>query len=107
MAVVIIGLIFSSFFAAVGTTAALSASHRNLVSADTVLRDSAEAVKAAVRANCPTSTSFTTTTLATEPAASSSTNQCPVDATHVRQVDLSYTTLGGANEKLSIEIRTP
>src|SRR2546429_5516867 len=49
MAVVLIGVIFSAFVIALETNSTASTTHRNLVTADAVLRDYAEATKQAVR----------------------------------------------------------
>src|SRR5438445_9447922 len=90
ISVVILGLVVGAFFSSIITTTTASTTHRNLVTADAVLRDYAEATKSAVRIDCPTHTTFTTTTIPGY-SASSSTNQCPVDLTHVRQVDITAT----------------
>ena len=49
IALVIIGGVVSAFFAAYGTSATASSAHRDLVTADSVLRGYAEATKDAVR----------------------------------------------------------
>lgn len=52
MAIVILGVVVSSLLAALGTAALSSKAHRDLTTADTVLRSYAEATKAAVRHDC-------------------------------------------------------
>ena len=49
IAIVVIGIVFGSFFAAISTSSAASTTHRRLVTADAALRDFAEATKSAVR----------------------------------------------------------
>ena len=79
MALVIIGLVVSAYFATFSTQASGSSLQRNLVTADGLLRNYAEATKSAVRANCGTSPTFTPTmpTLPTGFSVSASTNACP------------------------------
>ena len=61
IAVVLIGVIFSAFMIALETAQTASTRHRNLVTADALLRDYAEGAKAASpTAQCPTSTTYTT-----------------------------------------------
>lgn len=52
IAIVIMGVVFSALFAALGTVAYSSKSHRELTTADTVMRSYAEATKEAVRTDC-------------------------------------------------------
>ena len=89
MALVIIGLIVSAYFATFSTQGSGTAAQRNLVTADGLLRDSAEATKSAVRTDCANSTTFTTTTTSLPGfSVASSTNQCP-SATATVQVDIA------------------
>ncbi len=89
MALVIIGLIVSAFFATFSTQGSGTAAQRNLVTADGLLRDYAEATKSAVRMDCGSSTTFTTTTsLPTGFRVASSTDQCP-SVTSARKVDIA------------------
>jgi prepilin-type N-terminal cleavage/methylation domain-containing protein len=107
IALVVIGLVFSAYFATFSTQGSASTSHRDLVTADGILRNYAEATKSAARLNCTTSTTFTTTTtsLPSGWSVSGSTNQCPVDVSHVRQVDVTVTMPNGKNRSLSVDIR--
>src|SRR5438132_8789326 len=68
MALVIIGLVVSAYFATYSTSALGSTSHRDLVTADGLLRRYAETIKGAVRHDCASSTTYTTTTSTTIPA---------------------------------------
>ena len=52
IALVVIGLVVTAYFATFTTSAQVSKQHRDLVRADEVLRDYAEAVKRAVRDDC-------------------------------------------------------
>src|SRR5439155_12429460 len=52
IAIVILGAVVSALLAALATAAISSKSHRDLVTADAVLRDYAESTKSAVRASC-------------------------------------------------------
>ncbi len=91
MALIVIGLVVSAYFATFSTQSSGSTAQRNLVTADGLLRGYAEATKSAVRSDCPSSTTFTTTTTSL-PAGfgvASSTNQCPQDASTPRQVDIA------------------
>ncbi len=107
MAIVIIGLVVSAYFATFSTQASGSSLQRNLVTADGLLRSYAEATKSAVRANCATSTTFTTTTpsLPSGFSASANTNQCPATVSDVKQVDLTVRTPNGVTRALTIDVR--
>jgi type II secretory pathway pseudopilin PulG len=52
IAIVVIGIVFSGFFAAYSTAAKTSTTHRTAAQADALLRNAAEATKAAVRDQC-------------------------------------------------------
>jgi len=52
IALVLIGLVFSAFFATYATQGSGSTAHRTLVTADGVLRAYAEATKSAIREQC-------------------------------------------------------
>src|SRR5439155_8364626 len=61
MALVIIGLVVSAYFATYSTSALGSTSQRDLVTADGLLRRYAETIKAGIRHDCaPTAPSYTT-----------------------------------------------
>jgi prepilin-type N-terminal cleavage/methylation domain-containing protein len=113
--VVIIGIVVGAFFAAISTGSTASAAHRNYVTADALLRDYAESAKSAARADCPTSTTYTTTTTSL-PAGFSMTNGagfvgtdgvCPDDTSSVREAELTVTLPDGATKTLQIDLRTP
>jgi type II secretory pathway pseudopilin PulG len=103
-AIVIIGIIVSVFFSALVTSSTASRTHRDLVSADTVLRDYAEATKAAVRADCTASGSHYTVgytpadtnfVVGSTPSMSSPGPLCPV-VTAVQPEHLTVTWGGGS-----------
>src|SRR5438309_11496619 len=92
MALVVIGLIVSAYFATFSTQGSGTAAQRNLVTADGLLRDYAEATKSAVRTDCGGSATFTTTTTSVPGfQVASSTDQCPSSATSSR-VDIAVGT---------------
>jgi prepilin-type N-terminal cleavage/methylation domain-containing protein len=121
MALVIIGLIFSAYFftfynQGIGTTA-----QRNLVTADAVLRDYAEATKQAVRdkpcTGDPTvvfTVGYTPPALsginviATMPASSNPPNLTCPSLNNVNEVDIDATLPNGTtHEQMKIDVRTP
>jgi type II secretory pathway pseudopilin PulG len=55
IAIVVIGIVTSAIVAAIATSENGSSAHRRLVTADTVLRNWAEAAKTAVRTSCSSS----------------------------------------------------
>src|SRR5262245_7068077 len=59
IAVVVIGIVFSGFFAAYSTAAKASSTQRVAAQADALLRNAAEATKNAVRDQCADSTAST------------------------------------------------
>jgi len=110
MALVIVGLVVSAYFATYSTSALASTSQRDLVTADRLLRGNAEAIKGAIRDDCATSTTYTTTT-STIPAnfsvtVSPSAQVCP-SATAVQQVAIAVGLPNGATKSLHIEVRSP
>jgi len=122
MAVVLIGLIFSGFATALATSSTASAEHRNLVTADALLRDYAEGAKAAARAQCPTSRTYTTTTttlptgfsVANGNGFSGTNGLCPTDTASVQEADLTVclhappcTPPSGVTKSLAFDVRTP
>ena len=68
MALVIIGLVVSAYFATYSASALGSTSQRDLVTADGLLRRYAESIKGAIRHDCASSTTYTTSTSTTIPA---------------------------------------
>jgi type II secretory pathway pseudopilin PulG len=53
LTIVIIGIAVTALLAGLGTAASASKQHRDLATADTVMRSYAEATKSAVRQHCP------------------------------------------------------
>jgi prepilin-type N-terminal cleavage/methylation domain-containing protein len=115
LAIVIIGVVFSAFFFAMSTGSKASAAQRDFVTADALLRNYAEAAKSAVRADCPTSTTYTTTTTSV-PTGFTLTNTagfvgtdgtCPTDTSSVQKAALTVTLPNGATKSLEIDVRTP
>jgi Tfp pilus assembly protein PilE len=115
-AVVVIGLVVSAFFASFTTATRASSTHRDLVTADAVLRNYAEAIKGAARDTVngcgkASPTTFTASyappagfTVAANPSVSAQT--CP--AVNSTQVELLTVTLpNGKTKSLTIEVRTP
>jgi prepilin-type N-terminal cleavage/methylation domain-containing protein len=115
IAVVIIGAIFAAFFAAISTSSSTSAAHRDFVTADALLRDYAEAAKAAARADCPTSATYTTTTTSLPTGFTVSNGEgfvgtdgiCPGGPTSVQRAALLVTMPNGVTKSLEIDVRAP
>ncbi|MGZ6965723.1 MAG: type IV pilus modification PilV family protein, partial [Acidimicrobiia bacterium] len=111
-AIVVIGLVVSALLAAIVTNQNGSASHRDLVTADHVLRNYAENVKQVVRTSCTApgvtwSPSYTAPSGYTINTLSSGVRTCPA-LTAIQQVDLSVALPNGTTTKtLSIAVRTP
>jgi type II secretory pathway pseudopilin PulG len=120
IAIVLIGLIASSLFYAFSTSASRSTTQQDLVTADGVLRDYAESVKAAVRntnVGCgkPNPTTYTAPytptdarfTVSSSPDDLSQPQSCP-PVTSVRAETLTVTMPNGEGSKtLAIDLRTP
>ena len=110
-AIVIIGAITSALLAAIVTNENGTVSHRNLVTADHVLRNYAENVKQTVRASCSApggtwTSSYSAPTGYTINSLSAGERTCPA-LTSVQQVDLSVTLPNGTTTKsLKIAVRT-
>jgi type II secretory pathway pseudopilin PulG len=109
-AIVVIGLVVSAITAAISTSENGSAAHRQLVTADTVMRDYAEAVKQAVRSTCTSAGgtwstgSFTPVTGYT--ATTPSSHTCP-DVTTTAVVRLDVGLPNGGTKSMDIAVRTP
>ena len=110
ISIVVIGLVVSAVVAAISTSENGSASHRELVTADTVMRNYAEAVKQAVRSTCTSSggtwstSSFSQT--AGYPASTPSSHTCPgVTTTAVATVNVGLP--NGTTKTMDIAVRTP
>ncbi len=110
IALVILGGLVSTLLAALATASQGSKAHRDLVTADAVLRDYAEAAKAAVKTSCAGAggtasysvsytppNGFTVSALGTQP--------CPAP-TATSELDLSVTLPNGAVRTLSILVRS-
>ena len=117
MAVVLIGFVFSAFFATYSTAAKASATQRNAAQVDAILRNAAEATKNAVRVGCASATASTPgATYATPPpppppfslsVTSSPPGQtCPAVGS-LQHVTFSVSAPGAVPSKLTIELRTP
>jgi type II secretory pathway pseudopilin PulG len=108
IAMIVIGLVVSAIVAAISTSENGSASHRDLVTADNVLRNYAESVKAAVRNSCPAGSTWSTSY--TPPAgyavSLSGSSTCPA-VTTAGNVALQVTLPNGTVKTLSIAVRTP
>lgn len=117
LSLVIIGIIVSAFFAAIATTSNASKTHRDLVSADAMLRDSAELTKTAVRRDCSNGNTYSVTYSSLPPRtgftypADVTNRPCPPltgdPATQVPTVTLVVTTPGAHTKSLAIMVRTP
>jgi Tfp pilus assembly protein PilE len=111
MALVIIGLVVSAYFATYSTSALASTSQRDLVTADGLLRHYAETIKGAVRHDCASSTTYTTTSTSTTipsnflVTVSPATQNCP--AATVQPVVISVKLPNGTTRSLSTEVRSP
>lgn len=121
MALVIIGLIVSAYFATFSTEGSGTAAQRNLVTADAVLRNYAEATKQAVRDRPCTgdpTVAFTVNytppagsginVTATMPASSNPPNLTCPSLNSVNEVDIDATLPNGTTHKqMKIDVRTP
>lgn len=111
-AIVVIGLVVSGVVAAISTSENGSATHRQLVTGDTVMRNYAEAVKTAVRTSC-TSSGATWTATYPPPGIPSgysvnalSAQSCP-GVTSTSPVALQVRQPNGVNKSMNIVVRTP
>jgi type II secretory pathway pseudopilin PulG len=108
LALVVLGLVVSSLLAALATSSTASKHHRDLTTADALLRDYAEAAKDAVR-SCPDSGTFTVT----PPSAPSSftvtslgAQTCPA-TNSTSTLHLTVTLPSGTVKDLDVAVRTP
>ena len=112
IALMILGVVVGAFFATVATTASAAKAHRDLVTADAVLRDYAEAAKQGARDFClPSNTGTSFPVSYTPPAGSGITvtatgTTCPAPTT-VNRVDITAQLGNGTTKMLSINVRTP
>jgi prepilin-type N-terminal cleavage/methylation domain-containing protein len=116
IALVIIGLVVGAFFASFTTASAASTQQRNLVTADGILRNYAEAVKTAVRDSCNNFATYTPAytspdaTFVLSPDPTTPQTCPPVSgplAQQVPTVHLSVTLPSGTTKSLDIAVRTP
>ena len=116
IALVIIGLVVGAFFASFTTASSASTQQHNLVTADGILRNYAEAVKTAVRDSCNSFATYTPAYSSPDPSFvlgpdPTAPQTCPPVNGPVTQqvptVTLSVTLPGGATKSLDIAVRTP
>jgi type II secretory pathway pseudopilin PulG len=110
-AIVVIGIVVSAVVAAINTSENGSTAHRQLVTADTVMRDWAEAAKQAVRTSCTSSGGTWTATYPGSPPGGYSINAlsgqtCPA-VTTTAQVPIQVTLPNGSTKSMTIVVRTP
>ena len=111
-AIIVIGLVVSAVVAAINTSENGSSAHRDLVKADNVLRNYAEAVKTAVRSTCtPSGGTWTATYPGTMPAGGFSVNTlagqpCP-NVTTTGAVTVRVTLPNSSTKSMSLVVRTP
>jgi prepilin-type N-terminal cleavage/methylation domain-containing protein len=109
IALVIIGGVVSAFFAAYGTSATASSAHRDLVTADAVIRGYAEETKDAVR-SCVAGGEYTVMYapregFSVDPAPGTA-RPCPPPESPER-ILLTITLPNGQERELEIVVRTP
>jgi type II secretory pathway pseudopilin PulG len=116
ISLVIIGLVVGAYFATITTTTTAASSHRDLVTADAVLRDSAELTKSKVRHDCSTQSTYDVDysglgNTNVSPPASVFNQPCPPTkdsiAAQVPVVNLTVTLPHGRTKSLDIMVRTP
>jgi type II secretory pathway pseudopilin PulG len=112
IALVILGFIVSAYLASLATASTSSKTHRDLVTADAVLRDYAEATKGAVRASCAGSATTYTVSFSSPSGFApptpvpGSTQPCPA-TTSVSVVHLTIAMPNGTVKSLDIDVRAP
>jgi hypothetical protein len=113
ISLLVIGLVFGAFFAAIATTSTASKTHRDLVSADAMLRDSAELTKDAVRDDCTAPGATYSVAYSTLPQRSGfayppdvTGHACPPTTGTLPIVHLSVTT-PGSPRSLDVVVRAP
>jgi len=109
IAIVILGAVVSALLTALATASISSKSHRDLVTADAVLRDYAEAVKSVVRSSC--TSSGATYSVTYSPPSGFTTNSltgqsCPAP-TSMQLVHLTVTLPNVSTKSLDINVRSP
>lgn len=110
IAIVVIGLVVTAVVAAINTSVNGSASHRELVTADGVLRNYAESVKQTVRASCSPGGTWTATYPGTIPTGYSvnalAGQTCPA-VTSTSPVTVQVTLPNSTVKSMQIVVRTP
>jgi len=118
IALVIIGIVFSAFFAAYSTAAVSSTTHRNVTNEDRILRDYAEGTKAAAKRDCATNdasspgATYSPTFAALPQGYSVITTASPTGTTcppldNPQEVTFTVRGPSGSTGSLAIEVRTP
>jgi type II secretory pathway pseudopilin PulG len=108
LTIVLIGLTVGALLAGIGTAAAASKQHRDLATADTVMRSYAEATKQAVRTQC-TATSGSYAVSYTPPTGytvSGAGTTCPATTT-TQSLALVVREPDGNTTRMTIVVRTP
>ena len=107
-AIIVIGLVVSAVVAAISTSENGTVAHRDLVTADNVLRNYAESAKDAVRTSCPGGGTWTPSY--TPPVgyvvSMTGSSLCPA-VTTTGSITLRATMPSGTVKTLSITVRTP
>ena len=112
IALIVIGLVIGGYFAAYATVTTGSKSQRDLATADSLLRASAETTKAAVSHDCDTGSTYTPAPVTMPPgftlstASNPSGRNCP-DPDSLQQVTFTITMPNGKPKQLAIEVRSP
>jgi hypothetical protein len=114
LALVVIALVVGAFFAAFATGSTSSDAHRDLATADTVLREYAELTKRAVRDTCDGTVTTFSVSYVPPPNASDfsvapapgATQTCPASVTTVKPITLDVTLPNGSTHKqMTIMVR--
>ena len=112
IAIVIMGLVTGAIFATYATASTGSKAERDLVTADAVLRNYAEAAEQAVRTTCTSANSGSAFAVAYAPPTGFGVSvgagqlKCPA-VTSVGVVDIAVTLPSGSKRTLSVDVRTP
>jgi type II secretory pathway pseudopilin PulG len=104
LTIVIIGLAVAALLAGLGTAASASKSHRDLATADVVMRDYAEATKTAVR-GCTSAGTYTVTYAPPAFTVSGAGTTCP--STSAAEMRTLQVTWSGHTKTMQIMVRTP
>ncbi len=112
IAIVLIGAIVAGYFVAFSTATSASTTNKDLATADAILRNYAEDVKAAVRSGCTAGAPLTVSyPQSGQPALASGFNAslsnsptCP-STTQVQKVAITVTVPSGSSRELDIDVR--